>query len=53
MLTNQFSDMPTPDLFMSFVTWPGLEDALKGIRLEMTEQQAKVAYDANYLIDTS
>ena len=32
MLTNQFGDLPTPDLFTSLVTWPGLEDALKGIR---------------------
>ena len=40
MLTNQFGDLPTPDLFTSLVTWPGLEDALEGIRQEMTEQQA-------------
>ena len=51
MLTNQFGDLPTQDLFTSLVTWPGLEDALKGIRQEMTEQQAIFNITYSYNID--
>jgi len=37
-MNSQFNDLPNPDLFNSFVTWPGLEDALKGIRQELSDQ---------------
>ncbi|KAK2175769.1 hypothetical protein NP493_709g03015 [Ridgeia piscesae] len=38
LMNSQFNDLPNPDLFNSFVTWPGLEDALKGIRQELSDQ---------------
>ena len=31
-LNEKFALLPTPDELSQFVTWPGLEDALKGIR---------------------
>lgn len=33
-MNDKFSQLPTPEEFSQFVTWPGLEDALRGIRTD-------------------
>ncbi|KAL3876979.1 hypothetical protein ACJMK2_034749 [Sinanodonta woodiana] len=34
-LNKNFSELPTPEQFAEFVTWPALEDALKGLRTDI------------------
>ncbi|KAK3593627.1 hypothetical protein CHS0354_025520 [Potamilus streckersoni] len=34
-LNKKFSELPTPEQFAEFVTWPALEDALKGLRTDI------------------
>ncbi|WAQ96893.1 QRIC2-like protein [Mya arenaria] len=38
-LNDKFALLPTPEELSQFVTWPSLEDALKGIRDDLTPQQ--------------
>ncbi|XP_046359386.2 glutamine-rich protein 2-like isoform X5 [Haliotis rufescens] len=41
-LNNKFSTLPTADDFAQFVTWPLLEDALKGVRKDLEELHGSV-----------
>lgn len=41
-LNEKFSQLPTPEEFSTFVTWPALEDALRGIRDDLTPQERVV-----------
>lgn len=41
-LGEKFSLLPTPEEWSQFVTWPGLEDALKGIREDLTPPERVV-----------
>ncbi|XP_052261958.1 glutamine-rich protein 2-like isoform X9 [Dreissena polymorpha] len=38
-LNEKFALLPTPEELNQFVTWPGLEDALKGIRDDLVQPQ--------------
>ncbi|KAL4240996.1 Glutamine-rich protein 2 [Mactra antiquata] len=41
-LNEKFALLPTPEEISQFVTWPALEDALKGIRDDLTPQERVV-----------
>lgn len=41
-LNEKFSQLPTAEEFSTFVTWPALEDALKGIREDLTPAERTV-----------
>ncbi|KAJ8317818.1 hypothetical protein KUTeg_004632 [Tegillarca granosa] len=47
-MNDRFSQLPTPEEFSQFVTWPGLEDALRGIRTDfegLTQPQERVVIE--------
>ena len=50
-LNQKFSLLPTAEEFESFVSWPGLEDALKGIRKDL-EPQERVVIEMTTQTDT-
>jgi archaellum component FlaC len=41
-LKDKFATFPDPDTFTDFVTWQGLEDALKGVREELQPKERVV-----------
>lgn len=41
-LQEKFATLPTPEEWTQFVTWPALEDALKGIRDDLTPPERVV-----------
>ncbi|XP_053385599.1 myosin-3-like isoform X3 [Mercenaria mercenaria] len=41
-LNEKFSQLPSAEEFSTYVTWPALEDALKGIRDDLTPQERVV-----------
>lgn len=41
-MQEKFNELPTPEEWSQFVTWPALEDALKGIRDALTPPERVV-----------
>lgn len=50
-MNDKFSTLPTADDYAQFVTWPLLEDALKGVRNDL--EQLQVPVQERVVIETS